>query len=152
MDGRIRDILSVVRYAAAVMLTGLLGAIAMASAQTPASRTIWDGVYSEDQAKRGLDVYKDRCTSCHMESLDGGGVAASLVGDDFMGDWASKSVGDLFRRTLLTMPADDPGNLQPEQLVDCLAYIFSMNKFPSGQTELPSDPEALKLILIQPQK
>jgi mono/diheme cytochrome c family protein len=152
MEGRIRDILSGVRYATALVLTGLLGAMAAAAAQTPANRTVWDGVYSDDQAKRGLDVYKDRCISCHMESLDGGGVAASLVGNDFMGDWTGKSVGDLFRKTMLTMPADDPGGLKPEQLADCLAYIFSKNKFPSGQTELPNDAEALKLIRIQPQK
>jgi hypothetical protein len=87
-----------------------------------------------------------------MESLDGGGVAPSLVGDDFMGDWADKSVGDLFRKTMLTMPADDPGGLKAGQVVDCLAYIFSKNKFPSGRTELPNDAEALKLIRIQPQK
>ena len=53
---------------------------------------------------------------------------------------------------MLTMPADDPGALKPEQLADCLAYIFSKNKFPAGQTELPNDAEALKLIRIQPQK
>lgn len=152
MEGRIRDILSNVRCVTAFVLTGLLGAMAVAAAQTPANRTVWDGVYSDDQAKRGLDVYKDRCSSCHMESLDGGGVAASLVGDDFMGDWTGKSVGDLFRKTMLTMPADDPGALKPEQLADCLAYIFSKNKFPAGQTELPTDAEALKLIRIQPQK
>ena len=152
MEGRIRDILSGVRYATALVVTGLLGAVAVAAAQTPANRTVWDGVYSDDQAKRWLDVYKDRCISCHMESLDGGGVAASLVGDDFMGDWTGKSVGELFRKTMLTMPADDPGGLKPEQLADSLAYIFSKNKFPSGQTELPSDVEALKLIRIQSQK
>jgi quinoprotein glucose dehydrogenase len=151
MEDRIRDILSGVRYVAAFAMTGLLGAMA-AAAQTAATRTVWDGVYSDGQARRGLDVYKDRCSSCHMESLDGGGVAASLIGDDFMGDWTGKSVGDLFQRTMLTMPADDPGALKPEQLVDCLAYILSKNKFPAGQIELPNDANALKLIRIQPQK
>jgi mono/diheme cytochrome c family protein len=152
MEVGVRDILRSVRYAAAFVVTGMLGAVAVAAAQTPANRTVWDGVYSDDQAKRGLDVYKDRCSSCHMESLDGGGVAASLIGDDFMGDWTGKSVGDLFQRTMLTMPADDPGALKPEQVVDCLAYIFSKNKFPAGQTELPNDADTLKLIRIQPQK
>ena len=79
-------------------------------------------------------------------------AAAEFALLDLLGKVSGKSVGDLFRKTMLTMPADDPGGLKPEQLADCLAYIFSKNKFPSGRTELPSDAEALKLIRIQPQK
>jgi mono/diheme cytochrome c family protein len=134
------------------MLVLFASAVAVAFAQAPAARTVWDGVYSDAQAARGQAVYKERCLSCHMESLDGGGVAASLVGDDFMGDWQGKTVADLLRRTVLTMPGDDPGSLKPQEAADSLAYVFSKNTFPSGAADLPTDPEALKLIRIQPQK
>jgi mono/diheme cytochrome c family protein len=134
------------------MLVLLSGVVAAAFAQAPATRTVWDGVFSDAQATRGQAVYKERCLSCHMESLDGGGVAASLVGDDFMGDWQGKTVADLLRRTILTMPGDDPGSLKPQEAADSLAYVFSRNKFPAGSADLPSDAEALKLIRIQPQK
>lgn len=131
---------------------GALGATTRAGAQSQPGRTVWDGVYSEAQAARGLGIYREHCVSCHMESLDGGNVAAALVGSDFMEDWKGKSVGDLFKRTSATMPGDDPGNLTPQQVSDSLAYIFSKNKFPVGSDELPTTADALKLIRIQPQK
>ena len=132
----------------------LIGVARAQGAQAPsgAARTVWDGVYSEAQAARGLTVYKDRCTMCHMEALDGGNVASALVGDDFMGDWKNRTVGDLFRRTEANMPGDDPGSLMPRQVADVLAYVFSKNNFPAGANDLPTDVDALKLIRIQPQK
>jgi mono/diheme cytochrome c family protein len=109
-------------------------------------------VYTAAQAMRGETVYKEKCVTCHLEGLDGGGMAPSLVGDDFMADWQGKSVGDLFQKTNLTMPADDPGKLTPQETADSLAYILSKNKFPAGPNELAADAAALKQIRIQSPK
>ena len=58
-----------------------LGSALMASsffalrAQEPAeSRSVWDGVYTEEQAKRGEQLYRKECGTCHGThfSLTGG--------------------------------------------------------------------------------
>ena len=38
-------------------------AAAMLAAQ--ASRSVWDGVYTDEQAKRGQTLYGKECSSCH---------------------------------------------------------------------------------------
>lgn len=158
MDSGVRDILGLVcrvrllrtlpiAAAALVVVAG-----ARAAAQAQGGTTAWDGVYTEAQATRGQAVYKELCATCHMEDLSGGGMAASLIGDDFMGDWQGKTVGDLLERTTATMPADDPGRLKLAEAADSVAYILSRNKFPPGTTELSTDLAALKQIRITAQK
>jgi S-disulfanyl-L-cysteine oxidoreductase SoxD len=46
------------------------------------------------------------------------------------------------------MPADHPGSLTRPEAADLLAYILSFNKFPAGKTELPSDEDSLKKIML----
>ena len=38
------------------------------------SQTVWDGVYTAEQAKRGAEVYANHCASCHGLALTGGEV------------------------------------------------------------------------------
>ena len=42
-------------------------------AQSPpsTSKTVWDGAYTDGQAKRGEAVYAAECSSCHGEDLSG---------------------------------------------------------------------------------
>jgi hypothetical protein len=48
----------------------------------------------------------------------------------------------------MTMPFDSPGKLTAEQYSDVIAYIFSANKFPAGNTELAHDTAPLQKIQI----
>jgi hypothetical protein len=50
------------------------------------------------------------------------------------------------------MPADAVGTLKPPQSADLVAYILKLNDFPTGATELGSDPAELKEIRIQSKK
>src|SRR5687767_13018697 len=59
-------------------------------AQAAAARSVWDGVYTDEQSKRGETVSKTACLACHGESLSGGDLAASLVGNDFLANWNDK--------------------------------------------------------------
>src|SRR5262245_31133871 len=34
-------------------------------------RSVWDGVYNDAQAQRGLAVYIDQCSNCHARNLEG---------------------------------------------------------------------------------
>jgi mono/diheme cytochrome c family protein len=109
-------------------------------------KTTRDGVYTSAQAARGEKVYADSCASCHGADLSGSGQAPELSGKDFNGDWNTLPLSDLFERTRLTMPADKPGTLKPEQIADLTAFLLQKSAFPNGQTELPSDLAALKTI------
>ena len=116
-------------------------------AQAPA-RSISQGVYTVDQAKRGENVYKEQCASCHGDSLEGSGPMPALVGPDFSKNWQGKTVADLFEKTHTSMPATAPGSLSEQQTADILAYIFSVSKYPAGTTELDAKVEPLKQITL----
>lgn len=116
------------------------------------SRSVWQGVYTTDQAKRGESSYARECASCHGDSLTGGEQVPPLAGAEFLGDWDGLSVGELFERIRKTMPMNKPGKLSLEVNADILAYVLAVNKFPSGDTELAHDAEMLKQIRIEATK
>jgi len=123
-----------------------------APAQEPAAGAasgIWSGVYTDAQAKRGEATANQRCTSCHGADLMGGEAGPALVGLEFLGNWNQQSLGDLFDRIHSTMPADAPGSLSLQDTSDIVARVLQLNKFPTGQTELPSDMGALGKIKIE---
>ena len=114
-------------------------------AQEP--KTVWDGVYTEDQAKRGQALYMERCVHCHGTNLAGAvDGAASLTGTTFYGNWNGVSLDLMLDRVRTTMPVDKPASLSRQQTADLLAFVFSANKFPAGKTELPRQAEMLSLI------
>ena len=139
--------------AAGVVFVMAAGAAVTARAQAAASpgagSSVWSGVYTEDQAKRGETVSNKLCTSCHGPELSGGEAGPTLVGLEFVGNWTNLTVADFYDRVHSTMPADAPGTLTPQQTSDVAAYVFKLNKYPAGQTELPTDLAALKGIKIE---
>jgi S-disulfanyl-L-cysteine oxidoreductase SoxD len=110
------------------------------------------GVYTEEQSKRGLELYKMQCASCHGEDLKGNEIIPGLAGETFLNNWRGKSIGDLFEKINMTMPALDPGSLTPEQTADLIAHILSVSKYPAGQMALASSMEALQQIKIDAPK
>ncbi|PYT06051.1 MAG: class I cytochrome c [Acidobacteria bacterium] len=121
------------------------------SAQQPdnTSRSVWDGVYTKEQVKRGEKLYAQLCSSCHGQELAGNDEAAPLSGPAFQASWEGLSVGELSNRVRVSMPPNDPGTLSRQQIVDILSYVLSVNGFPSGKTELDSKPEVLKQVRIE---
>ena len=128
-----------------------LGISVIALAQT-ATRNVWDGVYSADQAAQGKDLFAAKCASCHGADLNGGEMAPPLVGGMFLGDWVGQSADDLFTRIHTTMPANDPGSLSNAQGAQVMAYILSVNQFPAGAAAMPSDDAGLAQIAITAEK
>jgi quinoprotein glucose dehydrogenase len=108
------------------------------------------GVYTDEQAKRGMALYKEQCAACHGEDLKGNEVIPALTGDPFVSSWKGKSLGDLFDKISMTMPALNPGSLTPEQTSDLISEILSVSKYPAGTTALASKMEALQQIKIEP--
>jgi S-disulfanyl-L-cysteine oxidoreductase SoxD len=117
-----------------------------------ATRSVWDGVYTEEQAKRGEEIYGKECAACHGATLVGGGGAAPLTGGTFLSNWNGLTVGDLYERIRKTMPQGALGKLSKQEDADVLAYLLSFNKFPAGKIELQKQVEFLKEIRFEATK
>ena len=137
--------------AAAIGLAAI-GAFYTLRAQSSPSRSVWDGVYTEQQASRGGALYGQECSGCHGESLTGADEAPALSGGAFLANWDGLTVGDLFERIRISMPADRPGKLNREKIADILSYILNFNRFPAGNTELERQTEVLKQIRLEAAK
>ena len=69
-----------------------------------ATQSVWDGVYTAEQARRGQPIYNKHCASCHGEQLTGGEDSPPLTGGAFLANWNGLTVGDLFERIRVSMP------------------------------------------------
>jgi mono/diheme cytochrome c family protein len=107
------------------MLLVLVWTGAAAAGQT----TVQDKVYSQAQARQGLAVYDKECASCH----DGGTMGPELWGDAFVKEWKGRSVSALFDRIDQTMPAESPGTLSDQEVLDVIGYVLQQNGFPPGE-------------------
>jgi len=112
-------------------------------------RSVWDGVFNEEQAKRGEAAFVEACSNCHQRNLEGADMTPALTGGAFMANWDGLTVGDLFDRIRVSMPADRPGTLSRQENADIIAYILRFNQFPAGKEELPREVQALKQILFK---
>src|SRR6266550_1197984 len=72
----------------------------------PAGPSTQDGIYTDEQAKRGRYVYSASCRSCHTPQ--------SHTGATFAQWWRNKPLADLFTFVATKMPKNDPGSLAPE--------------------------------------
>jgi mono/diheme cytochrome c family protein len=111
-------------------------------------RSVWDGLYTKEQAARGQAVYGEECARCHGQNPEGGESAPALAGSEFLKNWNGKTVGDMLERIMKTMPGDDPGGLASRQYADVTAYLLSANEFPSGAKDLDSTPATLKDVVM----
>ena len=115
-----------------------------------AERTLWDGVYTDAQSRRGEEIYFASCVLCHRAELTGSQIVPPLIGEPFLARWSRRSAGDLFEWVRTSMPPVVTARLAPQQYADVLAYILSRNQFPAGPGELPPDFSALRVILMAP--
>jgi len=127
-------------------MKAILITAAAALALLQGTRTVWDGVYTEEQAKRGAVLFDRECAGCHGPDGEGGGMAPALAGAAFYANYDGQTVGDLFDRNRTTMPVGKEGQLSAQQNADITAFMLQVNKFPAGTTELASQSFALKQI------
>jgi len=124
-----------------------------------APATIWDGVYTEAQARRGEEVFKTSCSYCHKDNLAGGffddglGRAPALAGkrafdSSLVERWSGMTLADMVGTVAATMPQQRPSSLSVENYVDVVSYILSKNEAPAGATDLSGDVETLSRIII----
>lgn len=137
---------------AAIALIPLATVLVLHATVRAQEKSVWDGIYTHEQAERGRQLYSDACASCHGPELTGGEMAPPLVGGDFMADWDGLSVGDLFERIRISMPQNAPGSLSGQQNADVLAFMLEANKFPVGTSELQKEAMILKGIKFETKK
>ena len=134
-----------------VRLVGGIVALAALAVTVDAgqTRSAWDGIYTDTQARRGKDLYHDACESCHAPDLSGGKVVPAVIGESFTAKWSELTVGKLFERVLVTMPVDDPSRVGRDATADIVAFILRVNGFPAGDRELPERTEILDQLAFE---
>ena len=115
-------------------------------------RTTNDGVYRAEQAHAGKELYLQHCsTGCHNPNLTGSGPTPSLAGPDFSSRWSGLSLAELFKRIRDTMPKTQPRSLPDGQYLSIVAYILSVNGFPSGAEKITEDnPDLNTTVIAEP--
>jgi mono/diheme cytochrome c family protein len=139
------------RRAAIAFAMIALGLSVRAAPQTP-RKTVWDGVYTADQATRGQALYKTHCGYCHRDDLIGGGSEAgapALKGPIFTIRWRDQPIADMFVTIGTTMPQNKPDTLTPQVVIDIISFLLESNAMPAGTSELPPDLEALKSVFME---
>ncbi|HEX6994900.1 MAG TPA: cytochrome c [Gammaproteobacteria bacterium] len=117
--------------------------------------SIWDGVFTDAQARRGRELYPGPCGKCHGKRLDGAPDDPDMFstkpigGPKFLRNWDGRSLGVLFEYLRTTMPANNPGFLSDGEYADLLAYMLAVSGAPPGEVELPPDPSALAAVAIR---
>jgi hypothetical protein len=119
-------------------------------------RSVWSSVYSDAQARRGEQLYRLHCGSCHGDDLAGrplsppwpGGLnrVPELVGGTFNSNWDDLTLDDLIERIRISMPQQKPGSLPRADNVDIVAYLLWIGGFPFGDRDLTTQREALREI------
>jgi mono/diheme cytochrome c family protein len=127
-------------FLAAPFLIAGIAQAQSADSSAGAGKSVWQGVYTEEQAARGDTEHQNNCSACHG--------AEKYSGDAFTKNWIGRTVFDLFDQIKTTMPDDNPGGLSAQQYKDVVAYILKTNGIPAGTDSLPSDPEAMRLLRI----
>ena len=104
--------------------------------------------YVAEQAEAGQTVYTEQCASCHGANLDDGPFAPPVKGIEFQQRWAGQSADTLFDYLEAQMPPAAPGSLGDDQYARVLAFLLRENGLAPGTEPLPSDPAALKAMVL----
>ena len=135
-------LLSALPLAGLLFLASATASLVTAQTSTPRG-TVWDGVYTEAQAARGMMAYGQSCAGCHALAPEG---KAPLVGEPFWKSFAQKTVGDLFEFVSTYMPNGSPGSLTESTYRDLVALILKSNGFPAGTTELGGNTANVQIV------
>ena len=118
--------------------------------------SVWSGVYTAAQNKRGEEIHASVCVMCHGHQLNGAGQpemppSPAIARGNLLRKWSGSNVAALFYYVRQTMPPDAPGTLTDQQAADAIAHMFAVTGMPAGVRELSADPKALANIVIEAQ-
>jgi alcohol dehydrogenase (cytochrome c) len=96
------------------------------------------GIYTAKQADAGREAYQAKCASCHLLDLRGSNEAPPLAGANFQNTWKPRTTRVLADRIRATMPANNPGTLGQEEVVNIVAFLLRANGAPAGSQPFTS--------------
>src|SRR4051812_20562725 len=131
----------------AIVLILLFSGMNSANAQQTA-RSTSEGVFTEEQAKRGAVAYNTQCASCHGADLRSADKEVSNLTDDSFKRWIGKTIAEIFEGARDTMPPREERSLSDQMYLDIVTFILRFNKVPAGPQELKPDLQILKQIKI----
>jgi S-disulfanyl-L-cysteine oxidoreductase SoxD len=126
--------------AAAATIAG--SELAAAPQAAPQAKTVWNGVYTEQQAARGSITFSTSCARCHSAEPNGGEEGRRLAGDPFWQSFRESTVDHLLDYVSKNMPNGAGGTLSANNYADVVAFILSLNGLPAGSAELTRDSAA----------
>ena len=113
------------------------------------AHSVWDAVYTGEQAERGRAFYAKECASCHGEGLMGQDQAPGLVGPAFLANWNGQTVAAISSsRRASPCRRDNPNSFSRQEYLDVVAFMLKANGFPAGKTELPRSTADLTALRI----
>jgi ankyrin repeat protein len=122
--------------------------IVKSAAASASGRTNWDGVFTDQQAQRGQQVYQRACAACHLDTLQGDDVSPALVGKGFLARFTGQSAVEMLQNLRASMPQNAPDSLGDRAYVDLISYLLKANGGKAGALELPLDVAELEKIAI----
>src|SRR5438093_779818 len=81
--------------------------------------TIWDGVYSADQAESGAALI-GQCRGCHGGNMDGG-QAPALRGDKWLDYWREDTLDSMYTMIKESMPPRASSQMTESQALSLVA-------------------------------
>src|SRR6185369_11126952 len=102
------------------------------------NKTVWDGVYTQQQAERGASSFASNCARCHAATPNGE-EGRNLVGKAFWDSFRESTVDHLLDYVSKNMPNGAGGSLNANTYADLVAFILSRNDIPSGTAELTKE-------------
>jgi mono/diheme cytochrome c family protein len=124
---------------AAAALTAVALTVVTEPAAAAQSKTVWDGVYTQQQAARGALSFASSCARCHEANVNDGEEGKNLAGKNFWQSFRESSVDHLLDYVSKNMPNGAGGSLDAKVYADLVAYILSRNDLPAGAAELTKD-------------
>ena len=99
--------------------------------------SVWSGVYTEVQSKRGQVLYSGACSQCHGPRLNGAAQSdqppsPAIARAGFLRKWDGKTVAELFTYVRKMMPTDNPGTLTDQQAIELDCVHVRRQRDPGG--------------------
>lgn len=121
-----------------------------ATAAGDSELTIFDGVYTDEQADRGKDMYASDCAACHGNTARGGPGSPGLVAFTLDSKYADQPLSAYWDFMVHNMPPGNAGWFTDQEYADITAYLLQLHGAPAGENELEGTEEALSQIMIVP--
>jgi cytochrome c553 len=128
--------LSLVNAAAAALTVAAVMTLHTSHAAAQA-KTVWDGVYTQQQAARGAGSFAAQCARCH--SAEPNDERRPIAGKAFWESHRESTVDRLLDYVSKNMPNGAGGSLEATVYADLVAFILSRNDLPAGAAELTRD-------------